>query len=40
MLIARDPHVAFAALVQLKELLVKIGQSLSSNTPASVAAAQ
>ena len=42
MRIARDPHVAFAALAELKELLAEAAsrnsQSLSSNTPVSGAA--
>src|SRR5215831_15965794 len=44
MRIARDPHVAFAALVGLTELLAEAagrnGQSLSSNTPVSGAASE
>ena len=44
MRIARDPHVAFAALAELKELLAEAagrsGQSLSSNTPVSSAASE
>src|SRR5215469_3313792 len=44
MRIARDPHVAFAALAGLTELLAEAagrnGQSLSSNTPVSGAASE
>lgn len=44
MRIARDPHVVFAALAELKELLAEAagrnGLSLSSNTPVSDAASE